>query len=389
MTRTNGHIHTPYSFSAFSGIPQAVDMARAEGVRVLGINDFYTAAGFEEFASACRGAGIYPLFNLEFITLSEEGKKAGILYNDPKNPGRIYACGKGLRRPFRLSASHEALLRRAMDASQEQSRRMILKVNELLAAVAAPFRLDFESVRRTLARELVRERHIARAIRVEAMKRLSAPADLAAFFQALYSGKGSKADFRAAAAEGAAGPATAALENEIRNQVLKAGGKGYVEEDNASFLRTEQAFELVRDAGGIPCYPVLLDDEKGGMTPFEGDWPALVKSLRAMGVAMVELIPNRNAQPKALEFARFCRAEGFSLLLGTEHNAPDMIPVTPQCRGGVPLGEELSEIGWKGACVVAAHQERVARGEAGGTGPERRDALEAEGARTVEAAVRG
>jgi hypothetical protein len=77
-----------------------------------------------------------------------------------------------------------------------------------------------------------------------------------------------------------------------------------------------------------------------------------------MGVGIVELIPNRNAQPKALEFSRFFRREGFSVLLGTEHNAPDMIPLTPRCRGGAPLGEELADIGWRGACVVAAHQER-------------------------------
>jgi len=389
MPKTNGHIHTPYSFSAFQSVAQAVDLARREGLKALGINDFYSTAGFDEFARLTREARIQPLFNMEFITLSEEGRKAGILYNDPKNPGRIYACGKGLRRPFRLSPANEALLERAMEASQEQSRKMIEKVDGLLAAMGAPFALDFQAVRRDLAKDLVRERHIARAIRVEAMKRWSAAADLAAFFKALYSGKESKADFTAAAAEGASGPATAALENEIRNQVLKAGGRGYVEEDNASFLRTEQAFALVRDAGGIPCYPVLLDDEKGGMTGFEGDWPALARSLRAMGVGMVELITNRNAQPKALEFCRFCRREGFPVLLGTEHNAPDMIPLTPQCRGGAALGEELTEIGWRAACVVAAHQERTARGGKGFTGPESRDALEAEGAKVIEAAGRG
>lgn len=389
MIATNSHIHTPYSFSAFQSVAQAVDLARREGVMALGINDFYTTAGFEEFALLCGGARILPLFNLEFITLSEEGKKAGMLYNDPKNPGRIYVCGKGLHRPFRLSPGNEGLLGRAMEAGQEQSRKMIGKVNELLGSVGAPFRLDFQTVRRDLAKDLVRERHIARAVRVEAMRQWKDPAALAAFFKALYSGKDSKADFAAAASEGAAGPATAALENEIRNQVLKAGGAGYVEEDNASFLRTGQAFALVRDGGGVPCYPVLLDDEKGGMTPFEGDWHALAKALCGMGVAMVELIPNRNAQPKALEFSRHFRKEGFAVLLGTEHNAPDMIPLTPRCRGGEPLGEELAEIGYKGACVVAAHQERTARGGKGFTGPEDREALEAEGAEAIGAAGRG
>ena len=45
----NGHFHTPYSFSAFRDLRQVFDMAREEQVKILGINDFYTMAGYEEF----------------------------------------------------------------------------------------------------------------------------------------------------------------------------------------------------------------------------------------------------------------------------------------------------------------------------------------------------
>ena len=31
----NGHLHTPYSFSAFTGVTQALDMAAEEGVKVV------------------------------------------------------------------------------------------------------------------------------------------------------------------------------------------------------------------------------------------------------------------------------------------------------------------------------------------------------------------
>jgi hypothetical protein len=47
----NGHFHTPFSFSAFTEIEQALKMAEEEKVQVLGINDFYTTDGYAEFAS--------------------------------------------------------------------------------------------------------------------------------------------------------------------------------------------------------------------------------------------------------------------------------------------------------------------------------------------------
>ena len=45
----NGHIHTPYSFSAFSSVNPIFEMAVKEDVKVLGINDFYTTGGYLEF----------------------------------------------------------------------------------------------------------------------------------------------------------------------------------------------------------------------------------------------------------------------------------------------------------------------------------------------------
>ncbi len=40
FVNVNVHLHTPYSFSAFSDIDDALDRAVAENVKVVGINDF-------------------------------------------------------------------------------------------------------------------------------------------------------------------------------------------------------------------------------------------------------------------------------------------------------------------------------------------------------------
>jgi len=47
--KVNNHIHTPYSFSAFDTVTQAVRLAVAEDLRILGINDFYVTDGYQEF----------------------------------------------------------------------------------------------------------------------------------------------------------------------------------------------------------------------------------------------------------------------------------------------------------------------------------------------------
>jgi hypothetical protein len=106
----NGHFHTPYSFSAFTGMDQVFEMARQEGLQVLGINDFYVADGYEEFASFALSNRIFPLFNIEFIALNKSFQEQGIRVNDPNNPGRTYFSGKGLNAPLSLPADAAALL---------------------------------------------------------------------------------------------------------------------------------------------------------------------------------------------------------------------------------------------------------------------------------------
>ena len=77
MIKVNAHLHTPNSFSAFKNIDEALDMAVAEGVKVVGINDFYSTAGYKAWGEGCKARGLYPLFNIEFISLNEEDQKAG------------------------------------------------------------------------------------------------------------------------------------------------------------------------------------------------------------------------------------------------------------------------------------------------------------------------
>ena len=157
----------------------------------------------------------------------------------------------------------------------------------------------------------------------------------------------------------------AALENEIRSNLLKSGGAAFVEEDEKSFLELKKIIKIIITAGGIPCYPVFLDDPSGKCTEFESDNEKLFASLNELGIECIELIPGRNDHSILKNFVEFFHNKGFIITFGTEHNTPEMIPLTVTTRGSVPLDDSLKRIAWEGACVIAAHQYLRADGRQG------------------------
>lgn len=351
----NGHIHTPYSFSAFITLETVFKMAVEEKIAVLGINDFYVTHGYESFHKGCVANKIFPLFNIEFIGLLKEEQKNGIRINDPNNPGRIYFSGKGLDFPFQTGWLLKKQLNSVIKQSQVQIKEMIGKLNLLIKKENPGLKLTYESIKKEYAHDLVRERHIAKALRELAKNSYPAPDDQMHFLENLYGGRKSKA--------GSSNPA--ALENEIRSNLLKSGGAAFVEEDENSFLELKKIIKIIIKAGGIPCYPVLLDDPSGKCTEFEEDPEKLYKTLKTLGIECIELIPGRNDLNKLKTFVEFFDNKDFLITFGTEHNTPEMIPLTVSARGSVPLDESLKKIAWRGACVIAAHQYLRANGRQG------------------------
>ncbi len=351
----NAHIHTPYSFSSFSGMEQIFEMAAAEEIKVLGINDFYVTDGYEEFAGLADQSNIFPLFNIEFIALSKELQNKGVRVNDPSNPGRTYLCGKGLDYPSIFTGECKTMLENLKSESQRQIIEMIAKLNAWLQETGIDIRFSYEEIRRRFARELVRERHIAQALRTAVFERFDNEAQRKNILQTIYSDTPTAIDINNAAA----------LENELRNNLLKAGKKAFVREDEKAFLSIEEVRKIILNGGGIPCYPVLLDDAAGEITEFEKDKERLFQNLVDMDIHCIELIPQRNRLEVLEPFVHYFYEKGFVVTLGTEHNAPGLTPLTPRCSGGVPLTDLLKQINYEGTCVIAAHQYLQAQGEGG------------------------
>ncbi len=351
----NGHIHTPFSFSAFEHIPQIFNMANDENIKAVGINDFNVTDGYKSFHDHALASKVFPLFNIEFMGLLKEEQAHGIRVNDPNNPGRTYFSGKGLDFPSNLDDATTQLLKEVKDESNKQTRQMIEKLNIFMKEIKAPFEFTYEQVKEKYAEDLLRERHIAKAVRISVYEAFSSDEDRKQILSKIFSGK----------PVGSSLNDISALENEIRGRLLKSGGPAFVPEDDNAFLEIDKVMDVIVKMGGIPCYPVLLDDKAGNCTDFESDFEKLRDTLKAKNIFSVELIPGRNDINILKKFVRVFHEDNFVITFGTEHNSPELIPLKVDTRGHIDLDDELKEISYHGACVIAAHQYLRAQGEEG------------------------
>jgi len=353
----NSHIHLPPNFSAFESVEQAVDLAAGQGVGVLGASNYYDYEVYGEFADRARRRGIFPLFGLEIIALIDELVRGGVLINDPSNPGRMYICGKGITGFADMTGRAAELIATIRGNDAARMAEMADKVEAIFAAGGVATGLDAEAVidmvvrRHGSRREAVtlQERHLAQGFQ-EALFDAVAPADRIARLGEILG------------VESAAGAGDAVeIQDEIRSHLMKAGKPAFVAE---TFLSFEQAYELICELGGIPCYPTLAD----GTDPicaYEDPVEKLIDSLKDNNIHMAEFIPIRNAPEVVSHYAKAMRAAGLVVVGGTEHNTLDLLPIEPTCQNGAAVPDDVKEFFWEGARVTAAHQFLVASGRCG------------------------
>ncbi|MDX1931857.1 MAG: hypothetical protein SFU56_04560 [Capsulimonadales bacterium] len=355
--RANAHIHLPPNFSAFSHPEEAVTLAAQQGVRVLGGSNYYDYSVYRAFADAARKAHVFPLFGLEIITLDQSLQESGIKINDPGNPGKFYVCGKGITEFDPMNAEAQALLDVIRERDSERMTAMTARLSERLMAAGGSVDLTAAGIRDTLAARygcpaetvFLQERHVAQAIQ-EAIFSTVSEEERPAFLERFY-GAAAKGD----------PTRPAAVQNDIRSLLMKAGKPAYVPETFVSF---EHAIRLILALGGIPCYPALLD----GANPicgFETPVDALTQRLLDRGFTCAELIPTRNRAEALSDYVPALRNAGILVTAGTEHNTPERTPIVPTCLGGEPIPEPVETIFREGTCVLAAHQYRRSRGESG------------------------
>ena len=356
--KVNTHIHLPPNFSAFETTSQAMNLAREQGIGVLGVANYYDYRVYADFVAEARRAGIFPLFGMECIALIDDLVRGGVLINDPGNPGRMYICGKGITRLAPMSDEAKRLIGIIRHNDSARMAEMTARVSQIFAAHGVDTNLNADAVidmvvsRHNCPRDMVclQERQVAQAFQESLFRHVPAAGRIEKLSEII-----------GAESQAADAGDTVTIQKEIRAHLMKAGKRAFVAE---TFVNFDQAFRLILELGGIPCYPTLAD----GASPiceFEDPIEKLIESMRRHNIHCMELIPIRNEPEVLVRYVRAMRAAHLAVTAGTEHNVLDMLAIEPACIGKKPVPEEIKEIFWEGACVVAAHQFLTLHGRCG------------------------
>ena len=423
---TNTHVHVPPNFSAFATPGEAVEAARAEKVRVLGVSNFYDQQVYSMIRDLAEGCGVLPEYGLEFITFVPDLEARAIRINDPANPGRMYLTGKGID-PFRPPTPRAAeTARRIRDGNDSRARLMVEKVSACFASAGFDAGVDADGIIAQVAARAqvpaqwvsLQERHIAKAFqegldrvppgqRIDILTRVYGSASEEGgdpAFGRMTNGDGRMTNGDGGMARGSGGMmyrgggmARGSGGMMYRGGGMARGNSGVTHgsggmaappradpgdpaavqaEIRSRLLKAgapgfvpevplsfEDAYSSILDMGGIPCYPILADG-CDPMCPFETSPHALAEELLGRGIHAAELIPNRNHRDVVDEYVRVLVGAGLIVMAGTEHNTADRIPLDPTCVDGPPSSAARRAF-FEATCVVVAHAERARHGRTG------------------------
>jgi hypothetical protein len=346
MLRTNTHVHTPYSFCPFDSMDRLVAAAKEEGVAALGINDISTCDGFAEFAKWCDRYGVYPIFNVEFLVRQEDLKGEKSLRNAPADSGFLFLCGKALAHPVHFSADNMNRLTASWKKTQDHLWNLIGRLNDYFASVGIDIALDYNDIRKRHAKKLVHERHVARALYDALVHAYTTPVEFESALIRLFKGE--------AAAAHRHDPIW--VQNEIYTRVLTSNPSVATWTEKQQYMRLREAFSLIIDGGGIPCYSVGAIHVKCA-ADCERDALKLALTLERNRIHAVDFFPLHAELEILKTYVHVFVSRGFCVTFGTGNNTPERLPLAPTLYGGQPLDEDLMKTGWEGTCLLAGHQE--------------------------------
>jgi mannitol-1-phosphate 5-dehydrogenase len=355
LTLVNTHVHLPPNFSAFDSPEQAVRLAAAEGVRVVGSSNYYDFRPYRRFAAAAAGAGVMPLYGLEINTFASD--LVGMRINDPSNPGRFNLCGKGLTRfdpPLDSAARRMAMIRGAND---ERMRSMTARLSEWFSRAGLDGAPTYGQIVATVA-----ERCSVPADWVSLQERHLAEAFQEVLFSAVPTGE--RVAVLGRMLPGFVHVDTSdevAVQETIRSSLMKFGMPAFMPEVPLSF---DDGYQLILELGGIPCYPIFAD-AASPISDFEDPPEALAGRLLDRAIYCAELFPVRNKPEVVDRYVEVLRGAGIVVMAGTDHNTKRMIPLVLTVLGGAPLSQQARAAFWEATCIVAAHQELSAAGRPG------------------------
>lgn len=319
---TNNHVHTTYSFSAYSPTA-AVWKAYQSGLATVGIVDHDSIRGAREFIQAGDILGITTTVGAE-IRLSFAGTPLeGRTLNNPDEPTVAYVACHGV--PHDQIERFDALLSRIRELRNARNREQVERLNGLLRGTGVLLDFDADVVPVSMADDggSITERHILYALarKIEAAVGRGEP--LIAFLEEKLGTpvKGRARELLLATDyEHYAFDVLNVLKSGLVPKFFIAGG--------ADSLPVGEVVPQLREMGIIPTYCYLGDvgesptgDKKA--QKFEDDYlEEIFPVLRGLGFEAIAYMPSRNTDAQLERVMRDCAEHGFMEISGEDINQP-------------------------------------------------------------------
>ncbi len=273
MDVVNMHCHSFFSFNGYGYSPSALAwLAKKEGYKAIGIVDFDTLDGVDEFLHACDILNVRGSAGIETRSYIHEFSDRVI--NSPGEPGVSYVMGVGFPASF-VPVESQPILEDMQIRAINRNKVIIERVNAFLSPVS----VDYENDVVTLTPGgNVTERHIVQAYVLSSRKKSS---DLVKFWS-------EKLDLSNDEVINLLQDLPR-LQNTIRRKLMKKGGVGYIEPTGDSFPLLEDVNKLTVSCGAIPSIAWL-----DGTTQGEMDAEELFSLQIEKGAAVLNIIPDRN-----------------------------------------------------------------------------------------------
>ena len=350
----NTHVHVPPNASSDKTLEALMDQAHREGVRLMGTSNFFDMQVFPEFTERALARGILPLLGIEIITVDKELERKGWTVQDPYNPGRYYLQGRALnlRATQDTDSKTQDRIRSSNDARAE---KQVALLDQIMTESGLPFHVTHADVVQEVAAGAqvpeawvsLQERHVANAFagRLLDVDRAQRSEILEKAF-----GHPAEGDIED----------RGSLQTEIRANLLKREQPAFVPDSPITF---DEGYRLVLELGGVPTYCAVADGF-GAVCDYEAPAEALAERIRDSNIHAAELVTVRNTSKCVDDYVRAFLGAGLIVTVGSEHNTPERAPLMPVCADG-PLSDFAADAFWEGACVLAAHQDLIARGKPG------------------------
>ena len=335
----NVHFHTFFSFNYRDYSPsRIVWQGRKQGLDVVGSVDFDVLDAMEEMFEAGDALDVRTNVAMETRVFAHE--LADKEFSSPGEPGVLYFMGTGFTRLPEPGFEAAAILDRMRQGARARNEAML----ERLRPVLAPMEVGYEAEVVPLGPSgNVTERHMLAVLDGKAQAMFPDPGERAAYW-AERTGIAAE-EFPALFAD------TAKFRTAIRAKLMKRGGPGYKQPDEATFPPIRKVVQMIVACDAIPC-ATWLDGTRDG----EEDADALCDWFLSMGCPAMNIVPDRNwniADPdeKALKVAKLgevveaARKRHLILSVGTEMNnygqkfvdtfaAPELVPFAADFRDG-------------------------------------------------------